>query len=224
MVARKNDMNRLVIIGAGGHGRVVASVAKLNGYEEVIFLDDDLSLDNISGAVCDYRKYSDSDFFVAIGNNLVREKISSELVSDEINIVSLIHPKAIVDETVAIGKGSIVMANAVINAGVTIGKGCIINTSSVIEHDCVIGGYSHVSVSTVLAGTVNIGVRCFIGANATIINNISVCNDVTIGAGAVVVKNITDAGIYIGVPAVSNLNLGGVGYNFIESICMGDAV
>lgn len=205
MAVRENDMTRLVIIGAGGHGRVVASVANLNGYKEIIFLDDNLSLDSISGAVCDYRMYSDSDFFVAIGNNAVREKISSKLISDGINIVSMIHPKAIVDETVVIGKGSIVMANAVINAGATIGEGCIINTSSVIEHDCVIGGYSHVSVSSVLAGTVSIGVRCFIGANATIINNISVCDDVTVGAGAVVVKNINNAGIYIGVPAVLKL-------------------
>ena len=121
MVVSESDMNRLVIIGADGHGRVAASVAKLSGYEEIIFLDDDLSLDNISGAVCDYSTYSDSDFFVAIGNNAVREKISSKFVPDGINIVPLIHPKTIADETVAIGKGSIVMVNAVINAGATIG-------------------------------------------------------------------------------------------------------
>ena len=132
MVVRESDMNRLVIIGAGGHGRVAASVAKLNGYEEIIFLDDDLSLDNISGAVCDYRKYSDSDFFVAIGNNAVREKISSELVSDEINIVLLIHPKAIVDETVAIGKGSIKVVTALIDSFLQISNITLIYVGSSI--------------------------------------------------------------------------------------------
>ena len=199
-----NTDKQLVIIGAGGHGRVAQDIAN-NTYSKIVFLDDsDVRHESIElvGKTKDYVRYiSDSDFFVAIGNNAVRKKIFCMLKDAGANIVSLIHSDAVVSNSVNIGAGSVVMAGAVINANANIGEGCIINTCSSVDHDCIIGDFCHISVGSHLAGTVKVGSRTFIGAGATVINNIDICDDCMIGAGAVVVKDIEKRGTYVGVPA-----------------------
>lgn len=194
-------MKKLIIIGAGGHGRVVSETAKLNGYEVIDFLDD---ADNQAtvGKVADFIKYiCDFEFIVAIGNNKVRMKIQSDLKKSGANIVSLVHPNATVSESASIGKGTVVMAGAVINAGAVVGDGAIINTCASVDHDCRIGNFSHISVGARICGTVEIGDCTWIGAGATVINNINICGGSTVGAGAVVVKDINISGTYVGVPA-----------------------
>jgi len=201
---------RLVIIGASGHGKVVADIAQLNGYKEIIFLDDDTNLKRngiyaVVGTTKDIDKYKDHHFIVGIGNNAIRARIIDQLEEKNALIVTLIHPSAVIDKTVHIEKGTVVMANTVINADACIGRGCIINTCSSVDHDCVIGDYVHVSVGAHIAGTVSIGERAWIGAGATINNNVSICGNCIIGAGAVVIKKIEESGTYIGVPAKQKL-------------------
>ncbi|MBE6992497.1 MAG: acetyltransferase [Ruminococcaceae bacterium] len=194
----------LAIIGASGHGRVVADVAKLVGYKEIVFLDDaDVVPEaGVVGKVSDFVDYKDEyAFFVAIGNNGVRERVFKQLQSKGAEIVSLIHPSAYVSDSVRIGKGVVVMACAAINCGAVISDGVIVNTSSSVDHDCSIGAFSHVSVGAHIAGTVAVGTGTFIGAGATVINNVSICDNCTIGAGAVVIKSIESSGTYVGVPA-----------------------
>lgn len=199
-------MKKIIIIGAGGHGRVVSETAKLNGYKEIDFLDD-ADKQTAVGKVSDFIKYIDeADFIVAIGSNAVRMKIQSDLKKSGANIVSLIHPNAIVSESVSIGKGTVVMAGAVINAGAVIGDGTIINTCASVDHDCKIGDFSHISVGARICGMVGIGDCTWIGAGATVINNINICNGSTVGAGAVVVKDINEIGTYVGVPAKARLS------------------
>lgn len=195
--------NSLIIIGAGGQGRVVADIASLAGYTNICFLDDaNIRNDNRLGRVEDFIKYiDDSDFFVAIGNNIIRKRIHERLVEAHANIVTLIHPNATVSPSVKLGRGVVVMAGAVINTGCVIGDGVIVNTSSSVDHDCKIDDFVHVSVGSHLAGTISVGEGTFIGAGATIINNICICKNSMVGAGAVVVENINIAGTYIGVPA-----------------------
>ena len=194
-------MNRLVIIGAGGHGRVAADIAERIGYDEIIFLDD-ADIEGVAGKSSDYIRYiSDSDFFIAIGSSRTRRKLHFELCENGCNVVTLIHPTSVIAKDVRIGKGSIVAAAAVINPGAVIGESVIINTSSSVDHDCKVGDFCHISVGAHLAGTVNLGEDSMIGAGATVINNIDICSGCTIGAGAVVVKNIDKEGTYIGVPA-----------------------
>ena len=194
---------KLLIIGAGGHGKVVADVAKsMNKYQEICFLDDN-EIKNfiypILGTSSEACKYINThDIFVAIGNQNVRESIMEKLGVD---CVTLIHENAILGTDVKIGAGCVIMPGVVINTGTTIGKGVIVNTCSSIDHDCVINDYCHISVGAHVCGTVNIGIRTWIGAGATVINNISICNDCMIGAGAVVVKNISSTRTYVGVPA-----------------------
>lgn len=191
-------MKKLTIIGASGHGRVVADIALLNGYEEIQFLDDDEGIIECAGwpVVGKSNSIVNGDVFVAIGNACVRERLSFNR-----KLITLIHPKAVISRGVVIGEGTVVMAGVVINSGTLIGKGCIINTSSSIDHDCIIGDFCHVSVGAHLCGTVFVGNESWIGAGSTICNNIRICDSCLIGAGAVVIRDINDSGTYVGIPA-----------------------
>ena len=196
-------MPRLNILGASGHGKVVADIAKLNGYDEIYFYDDNTSITECDG----YKVLgTEKEFitapgvlFVAIGNAKTRKRIMERLSSR--NFPVLIHPQAVVAERVKIGHGSVVMAGVVINPGARIGKGVIVNTSSSIDHDCVVEDFVHVAVGTHLSGTVFVGESTWIGTGATVSNNVNICGGCMIGAGAVVIKDIDEPGTYVGVPA-----------------------
>lgn len=207
---------RLVIIGASGHGKVVADIAKKTGrYQSIIFLDDDDSLKEsvgiqVAGKSMDMLSYvSSSDIFVAVGNTDIRKNLLEQLFAAGAHIPSLIHMNAVVGENVVIESGTAVMAGTVINPDVVIGKGCIINTGSSVDHDCMIEDYVHIAVGACLAGNVKVGKKTWIGAGAVLKNNINICTGCVIGAGAVVVKTINTAGVYAGVPAkeLSKVNI-----------------
>ena len=197
-------MNRLVIIGAGGHGKVIADNALKNGYTDICFVDDYATGEvmgfPIIGTSADIPKLDDgkTDFVIGIGNNAVRKMIAEKY---NVNWVSLLHPSAQIAVNVSVGKGTAVMAGAVINACATVGEHCIINTRAVIEHDDIIEDYVHISPNAALGGTVHIGEETHIGIGVTVINNIDICGNCLIGAGATVVRNIEDLGMYVGVPA-----------------------
>ena len=196
--------NRLVIIGAGGHGKVIADIALKIGYTDIVFVDD-----NAVGYCMDYPIIGKSenielqndgatDFVIAVGNNKIRRQIAEQ---HDINWVTLVHPSAQIGVNVTIGAGTVVMAGAVINPCATIGEHCIINTCAVVEHDNAIENYVHISPKAALGGTVCVGEGTHIGIGATVKNNLNICGNCTIGAGAVVVKDITESAIYLGVPA-----------------------
>lgn len=194
---------KLTIIGASGHGRVVADIAKLNGYDEIEFLDDNEKLSmcgsyHVTGKT-ERALNIQNDLFIGIGNPKIRKYFMEQL--DKKSLITLIHPDAVIADDVTIGKGSVIMAGAVINSGTVIGKGVIINTCSSVDHDCNVSNYVHVAVGAHLCGTVTIDESTWIGAGATISNNISICGNCMIGAGAVVIKDIMEEGTYIGVPA-----------------------
>ena len=193
--------NQLVIIGAGGHGRVAADIAGGIGYEKILFLDDG-PMPGVTGKTEAYRKYLESaDFFVAIGSSAVREKFHRMLAASGVTPVCLIHPKAVVARDVVLGAGTAVMAGAVVNPGAVLGEGVIVNTCASVDHDCRIGDFVHVAVGAHVCGTVAVGDHTWIGAGATVINNIRICGNCMIGAGAAVVKDIVLPGTYVGVPA-----------------------
>ena len=197
-------MNKLIIIGASGHGKVVADIAALNGYKDIVFLDDNENIKECAGypVVGKSAEAPDGEVFVAVGNAETRKRLL-ELYKSRKQPV-LIHPNAVVAEGVEIGEGSVAMAGAVINSGARIGKGVIVNTSSSIDHDCVLNDYVHVSVGAHLCGTVEVGEGTWVGAGATVSNNVSICCGCMIGAGAVVIKDINEPGTYVGVPAKKN--------------------
>lgn len=196
-------MRKLAIIGASGHGKVVADIARKNGYKEIVFLDDDESIYECGGYPVIGKSSEagtiDADIIVGIGNAGIRKRIQESVPEEK--LVTLIHTDAVIAEDVAIGAGTVVMAGAVINSGARIGKGCIINTCSSVDHDCKVGDYVHISVGSHLCGTVSVGSGTWIGAGATVINNVFICSDCIIGAGAVVVNDIQESWTYVGVPA-----------------------
>lgn len=200
---------QVIIVGASGHGKVVADIVQLAGNQVVGFLDDNPNLSNsfiglpVLGSVDKFKNYTFCKFIIAIGNAAIRKRISEKMKN--VQWYTAIHPSAIVsDVEVSIGEGTVVMANAVINAGTTIGKHCIINSSAVVEHDNHIEDFVHVSVGAKLAGNVHVGNSTWIGIGASVSNNLCICENCMIGAGAVVVHSIDEQGIYVGVPAKNN--------------------
>lgn len=187
---------KVIIIGAGGHGKVIFDILTASGDIVAGFLDDDPAKD-VLGKVSDYYKFHDVEFVIGIGNPRTRERISRS----ECKWYTAIHPTAVISPSAIIGEGTVVMANAVINANTTIGKHCIVNTSAVIDHDNNLSDFVHVSVGAKLGGTVCIGKNTWIGIGAVVSNNLNICEDCMVGAGAVVVKNIESPGTYYGVPA-----------------------
>lgn len=193
-------MERLIIVGASGHGKVIADMALRNGYTDIVFLDDNPDIREcagfpVIGRTADITKL-DGDKIVAIGNPVVRERIQST-----IQTVTLVHPDAAISRRVTLGEGTVVMAGAVVNSDAVIGKGCIINTGASVDHDCKLANFVHISVGAHVAGTCRIGQRTWIGVGATVSNNITVCGDCMIGAGSVVVRDIVEPGTYVGCPA-----------------------
>jgi len=208
MEINHNAKKGLLIIGASGHGKVVADVAlKMNKWQKIAFLDQDESLKSSMGIKIIDRsenapKYlEDYDIFVAIGNNATREKVLEELISSGASIPVLIHPSAVLGELVEIEIGTVIMAGVVVNCCTKIGKGCIINTGATIDHDNIIDDYVHISPGAHLAGTVKIGKGTWIGIGSAVINNVSIAGNCIIGAGAVVIRDITELGTYVGIPA-----------------------
>ena len=200
--------DRLLIIGASGHGKVVADIAlKMDKWQNIAFLDDDKSIKasigiEVIGTSEDASKFIvNADIFVAVGDNATREKIQEKLEAEGASIPILIHPVATIGTEVELGDGTIVMAGAVINSSTTIGKGCIVNTGSTLDHDNVIEDYVHISPGANLAGNVKVAKGSWIGIGSAVCNNVHITSRCNVGAGAVVVKDITETGTYVGVPA-----------------------
>ena len=196
-------MNRLIIVGASGHGKVVADIAILNGYKEIVFLDNNPDISECAGfrviGPDSMAAELDGDLFIAVGDSKVRKHLMD--VNSNRYFPLLVHPDAVIAKGTAIGDGTVIMAGTVVNPGVKIGRGCIINTCSSVDHDCVIGDFVHIAVGSHLSGTVKVGNETWIGAGATVSNNVNICGRCIIGAGAVVIKDIEEEGTYIGVPA-----------------------
>lgn len=202
---------QVVIIGASGHGKVVADIIQKSGDTVVGFLDDNRNFPlhiagiPILGTVEEYRKYINCKFIIAVGSAAIRKRIVEEVYG--VKWYTAIHPSAVISNIdVSIGEGTVIMANAVVNPGTEIGKHCIINTSAVVEHDNMIGNFVHISVGAKLAGNVRVGDDSWIGIGAVVSNNLSICEGCVIGAGGISVKNIKEPGTYIGVP-VKRLNI-----------------
>ncbi|WP_293651570.1 UDP-N-acetylbacillosamine N-acetyltransferase [uncultured Campylobacter sp.] len=183
----------LYIYGNGGHAKVVADIARINGYNDLIFLDD------VNGV-----KFSPNlpkhPIIIAIGNTLIRQKLQNLVLSSGFELITLIHPTAVIGSDVTIGTGSVVMPRAIINANSIIGDGVIINSGAIVEHDCIIGNFAHICPGVALAGGVNIGERTWIGIGSSIIQGIKIKSDITIGAGSVVVSDIDSGSIAYGNP------------------------
>ncbi len=203
-------MKCLAILGASGHGRVVAEIAKLSGWEKIVFFDDNISvldkefdlLELMGGTKELISKLNDiDDCFVAIGDNKIRSEKVKLLLTENANIVSLVHPSAKVSSCAYIEKGTVIMAGAIINPFVKIGLSSIINSGSIVDHDCICGDFVHISPGVNISGGVEIGKNTWIGIGSSLKQNIKIGENVIIGAGSVVVENIPSQSTAFGSPA-----------------------
>lgn len=208
-------MKKLLIIGAGGHGRVVADTAQVIGaWEAVCFLDDKyageqgVSLWPIVGASGVWSEYGKDEFaiFVALGDNKKRLLLFQEIRNAGYSQPSLIHPAATVSPRSLIGEGCILSAGVVVNVGASVADAVIINTGATIDHDCQIGKAVHISPGANLAGGVCVGEASWVGIGACVKQNISIGKHVIIGAGAAVVADIIAGQTVVGVPASPIVN------------------
>lgn len=203
-------MNLLAIYGAGGHSKVVLDTAlEIGVWDDIHFFEDTIHIKSdllgfpiVGDLDCLINSKNYKDVIVAIGSNCVRLKISHLLISKGYNLVSLVHPKAVVSKFARVGKGVVVFAGAVINSGADIGDAVIVNTNSVVEHDCVVQDGVHLSPMSSLAGGVCVGECSWIGLNASVIQQISIGKNVIVGAGSVVLKDVPSGSTAVGVPAI----------------------
>ena len=202
------DMNKLLILGAGGHGKVVAETALLTGkWNEVSFLDDKYknlnNEKNVVGVLNEYIKFKDiyDDAFVAIGKNYLRLMWINKLLNSGYNVPKIVHPFSFISGKCKIGFGTIVMAGVVVNTNTEVKNGCILNTSISVNHDCVINDGVHLSPGVHIGGTTIIGEKSWICIGANVSNNLSIGRNVVVAAGASVIKNIDDNVMVAGVPA-----------------------
>ncbi|MFT7822003.1 acetyltransferase [Bacillus siamensis] len=204
-------MKKVVLIGNGGHGKVVKEIVQARSDMELAgVLDDGFSGFAVRNGLYTGRTKDmhmllqlvpEAVFTICIGHNGVRKQLAETLGIEQDDYAALIHPEAIVSETASVGHGTVVMAGAVIQAGADIGAHCIINTGAVADHDNAIGDYVHLSPRAALAGGVKVGEGAHVGIGASVIPQMDIGPWSVIGAGAAVISRIPDHVTAVGVPA-----------------------
>jgi acetyltransferase EpsM len=202
--------NQLVIIGAGGHAKVVLDVALAVNLTVLGFLDDHATVApdpryRLLGALKVLEDlmswHPGCQVFIAIGDNRIRRQLGHDLLNGRRVTPALVHPFGCVSPSAQFGSGTVLMPGVVVNAGTRVGRHAILNTCSSVDHDCSIGDYAHISPGAHLAGTVTVGEGCHIGTGASVLPGVKVGDWAVIGAGAVVTTDIPPRSVAVGVPA-----------------------
>jgi UDP-N-acetylbacillosamine N-acetyltransferase len=205
-------LNEIVVVGAGGHARVVADVIRLTGTFNIYGFVDQGAARNAEGFAGARIIGGDEDLddvlgsgvahaAVAVGDNEARMRIGEDLLRRGFQLPVLIHPTAVIAGDVMMGKGTLICAGAIINPASKIGRFAIINTAASVDHDCHISDATHIAPGAHLGGHVAVGERTLIGLGASIKPGLHIGARVTIGVGSAVVKDVADGATVIGVPA-----------------------
>lgn len=205
-------MSGVAIIGAGGHGRVIASILDAANSKVAGFIDSGVKGElpyPVLGDDGDIPKLikagTINSFIIGLGSvkggASLRSTLFDKMIGAGLTPAVAIHPTAILSPGVKLGAGTVVMAGTIINISTSIGKNCIINTGAIIDHDGDIGDHVHIGPGVTLSGHVNVGDNTLIGVGSTIRQSIKVGEDVTLGAGSVVVKDIESGATAFGNPA-----------------------
>jgi sugar O-acyltransferase (sialic acid O-acetyltransferase NeuD family) len=203
---------RLLIVGASGHARVVADVARRMGSFEITGVCNRSGTGDFEGIPVIARDVDVPALWqleafdlacIAIGDNWDRARAVEIITRQEpkIAFATLIHPRAVVADPASVGEGTVVMAGAVVNPGAVIGRHAVLNTNCSVDHDCRIGDFASVSPGAALGGNVKLGYCSFVGIGAAVNQGISMGDHTVVGAGAVVVRDLGDRLVAVGVPA-----------------------
>jgi sugar O-acyltransferase (sialic acid O-acetyltransferase NeuD family) len=210
---------RLIIFGAGGHGKVVAAVAARAGFLVAGFADDNVGLHGsttlglpvLGGLEWLYRIPPETyAIALAVGDNYVRMAVAQSLISHHIEVATVCSPSAIIAPSARIGRGTVVMPRVVLNPDAVVGEGAILNTGAIVEHDVAIGHYAHLSPNTVLGGGAMVGDLAHIAISATVLPFVRIGSRSILGAGSIAVRDIPAGVVAFGSPArVQRSNLAG---------------
>jgi len=203
---------KIVVIGGGGHAKVIISILKkIERFEIVGFTDPEeagpvLGAEYLGTDEILQELYANGVKNAVIGlgqikSSVVRRKLVKMIQEIGFDSPAIISPRAIINEEVSIGEGTVVMDGAVINSGTIIGDYSIINTNCSVDHDCNIGSFTHIAPGVTLSGYINVGENVLLGTGASVIHDISITSGALIAAGSSVQKNIKIPGLYRGVPA-----------------------
>ena len=199
------NYERLLIVGCGGHSKVVTDIATSQGYLNISYLNAMGGDERFLGRQVihyDLSGYEDA-FFVAIGDNSVRQRVTADFLAKNprARLISLIHSSSVVSKNTSIGKGVVVMPLCVINHSTVLGDGVVINTRSSVDHDCTLHDFSSVAPGVSMGGNVWVGERSAVSIGATIKHGVRIGRDVVIGANSLVLSDIEDSCVVYGLPA-----------------------
>lgn len=204
---------RLLILGAGGHARVIADVllcrlSRGSAFELLGYLDDDPGLIRkrilgrpVLGTLTEVSQIPHEAVVIGIGDNETRARLFRELKERGEVFASVIHPQSIIAHDVKIGRGTVIFAGAIVNTGTVIGEDVILNTGCRVDHNCTVESHVHICPGTSLGGGVTVGEGAFLGIQSTVIHYRSVGAWATIGGGAAVIKDVPPHVTAVGVPA-----------------------
>ncbi len=207
-------MEKIVLLGGGGHAKVLIDLIKTSGEYEIIgILDSQLKIDTHIFGIPVLGKddllpqlYKEGVNNVCIGIGSTKDNSKRKMLYEKVRQIGflvpfLVHPKSMLSEMTEIADGAQIMAGAIIQTDSSIGQNTIINTGAIIEHDCKIGSHVHICPGATLSGGCLIGDGAFIGAGATVMQGIKMGSNAVVGAGAVVINDIMDNSTVVGVPA-----------------------
>lgn len=211
----RDKKEKILVFGAGGHGKVVLDILLESGADISGFLDDDINKAGqkirgfeVLGDWSCIRHTEPVGIALGIGNNIIRQQIFEKAKKLGLGVVCAIHPKAIVSKDVKLGEGVVIMPGAVINPGVVLREGVVINTAASVDHDCYIERFSQIWPGACLAGVVRVGELSYVGTGASVIPNIKIGKKAMIGAGTVVISDVPDNVTVAGNPGLVIKNNG----------------
>jgi sugar O-acyltransferase (sialic acid O-acetyltransferase NeuD family) len=196
--------SRCVVFGAGGHGRVAADVARAAGFVVAAFLDDAPrpAVDGVPVVEAARFEARPGDVVVlGIGDSKSRRAVFQRMLARGVEVVTVVHPSAVVSASATLGPGTVVMPRVVVNAGASIGIGVILNSGCIVEHDCVLGDFLHVAPRAALGGAVRVGDDAHVGLGACVLQSLASGAGALVGAGAVVIDDVRDGDTVVGNPA-----------------------
>ncbi len=201
--------SRLVIWGAGGHGRVVLDAARAMGqFESIVVIDDnpakmgvDLGGIAVSGTPDDVKRWAGSAFIIAIGDNTIRSQCFARAWQEGLLPGRVVHPSAVIAPSAVVGPGTMVLPGAILNSAAFTGADCIVNTGAIIEHDCRIADHVHIAPGAVIGGAAAVGKCSLVGLGAILLPGSKVGEHAVVGAGSVVLKEVPSNATVGGVPA-----------------------
>jgi len=201
----------LLVVGGGGHGRVVSEAALLSGHFSEVVVVDPRAYENWSFSACrcvkdeiDISTHAGQwQFIPAVGDAIVRRRLFDAYIAKGFLPASVFHPAASISPSARIGKGCAVLSGSLVGVQAVLGDGVIVNNGAIVEHDCRVGDFAHLAPGAALAGGGSLGIDSFLGANSSVRHGVSVAAGVTVGNGSAVARDIVEPGTYAGNPAKS---------------------